>query len=776
MTGGSPGTSCIFQLILIAYVSRAPISKQINMFRILCSIFMALLCSLVQAQVPDVQLFNNSAYDYVEAVTSDAQGDVFVIGRYRDTTDFDFGPGVSALAPTTFPEEFFLAKYDSNCQLLWAKGFEAYGALFHLLSDNSGGIYVAGVVFSDSADLDPGPGTSIWHNDGYANYFILRLDANGNYLWGGMGNTVSDHWTYVMDMRLDINGDVLIQGLTEDLSLGYVNADVNPFAGTDSIADPYRGFLARISSSGQYLGKTSFRGGLYPVTSLAVDSLGFLFGVNFSGPFFINSTNLMHPNNAGSLILRMDRNNQVLWYKDIGTQSGQNYTRIDGLERDGEKNILVYGRFGGTIDLDPGPGVFNVTSPSGNGIFLQKLDSSGNFLWARHAVTVNAGSIVDWETMTLDTAGNVYISGEFGGDVDFDPLNGGDIRSTNVPITQGRDAFLQRYNSNGSLQGTHVLEGPGWQNIYGLWWDPVNELIAGGGFTDTTDFDLSQTAYNIAPSGVADGFLFKDFLRGSCVVFRDTLVAHVPTCNGSFTTPQGQVLTASGTYNEVVTDSNGCDSILTIFLTIENSQSEFLVDSTCGSYLGPSGQVWDSTGIYTDTLQTAAGCDSIIQIDLTVISLALQTSQSGDTLTASSNAGSYQWVNCDSGFASVSAAVLPQFVPTISGNYAVIASDGLCQDTSMCMNVTLVGMAPSTISDQIEVFPNPTQGKFRFRWPTDWEVKTLRIYDALGRMIQSAEVGEEHEMELDLSGPGGWYFLELEGSPVGKTLVKVLKL
>ena len=64
--------------------------------------------------------------------------------------------------------------------------------------------------------------------------------------------------------------------------------------------------------------------------------------------------------------------------------------------------------------------------------------------------------------------------------------------------------------------------------------------------------------------------------------------------------------------------STGCDSIITISLTVNNSAATSLNETVCDNYLSPGGNTYTVSGTYQDTLQTAAGCDSVITINLTV--------------------------------------------------------------------------------------------------------------------------------------------------------------
>lgn len=86
---------------------------------------------------------------------------------------------------------------------------------------------------------------------------------------------------------------------------------------------------------------------------------------------------------------------------------------------------------------------------------------------------------------------------------------------------------------------------------------------------------------------------------------------------GTYTAPSGNTYNSTGTYYDTIVNSNGCDSVITIDLTVNNTFSN-LTEVVCDQYTAPSGNVLDSTGIFTDTILNTAGCDSIITIDLTV--------------------------------------------------------------------------------------------------------------------------------------------------------------
>src|SRR5687768_10735326 len=98
------------------------------------------------------------------------------------------------------------------------------------------------------------------------------------------------------------------------------------------------------------------------------------------------------------------------WAKQVGGANVSASTPMQGIKLDGNGNIYCTITFTGTIDADPGPGVFNINS-TGNNSFRVKVDSGGNFIWAKEIPGI----------MSLDAAGNIYTTGTFNGTRDFDP-------------------------------------------------------------------------------------------------------------------------------------------------------------------------------------------------------------------------------------------------------------------------------------------------------------------------------------------------------------------
>jgi hypothetical protein len=122
-----------------------------------------------------------------------SSGDIVATGLFSGIIDFDPGPGTTEL------EEFgrldiFVMLLSPSGALEWALSFGSFD------DDNGNGVAVdaAGNVlvtggFSNFFDFDPGPGTAFECSNGGQDAFVLKLDADGNYLWSiAYGDTSQD--------------------------------------------------------------------------------------------------------------------------------------------------------------------------------------------------------------------------------------------------------------------------------------------------------------------------------------------------------------------------------------------------------------------------------------------------------------------------------------------------------------------------------------------------------------------------------------------------------
>lgn len=130
-----------------------------------------------------------------------------------------------------------------------------------------------------------------------------------------------------------------------------------------------------------------------------------------------------------------------LWVKSIGGTITENGTHS---ATDVSENLYITGSFEGTVDFDPGAGSHKLTAIGNKDIYIVKLDSKGNFIWAK-----SMGSSGDdmASSVTVDKFGDAYLTGNFEGTVDFDPSEGFYLLTSNG----SSDIFLQKLNPDGNI-------------------------------------------------------------------------------------------------------------------------------------------------------------------------------------------------------------------------------------------------------------------------------------------------------------------------------------
>ncbi len=179
-----------------------------------------------------------------------------------------------------------------------------------------------------------------------------------------------------------------------------------------------------------------------------------------------------------------------------------------------------------------------------------------------------------------------------------------------------------------------------------------------------------------------------------------------------------------------------------------------------------------TTGTYIDTLRSSQGCDSIVTTNLTVDTVGNKVSQNWLTFTSNVSGVNYQWVDCNNGYSPLAGETSQSFTVTTNGSYALITSDGSCNDTSACFVVNNVGLAENMLQN-IKVYPVPAGNKLYLNLPEEMENTEITISGMNGAQILNQTIVEagEHTLELDEIA-NGVYVLKLQHGPD----VRILKL
>jgi hypothetical protein len=168
---------------------------------------------------------------------------------------------------------------------------------------------------------------------------------------------------------------------------------------------------------GYGLGSTSYDAGVAVATS---PNGNVVLGATFRGTVDFDggpgATSLTTTPGGGVAIVTYDSLGALL---NAGSLDASTDLTLYDLHVGGNGRIHSVGYFSGMIDLDPGPGVMQVSGAGFANAYISVLDASGNYVWGGQLSGSGAG-IRAWDVDT-DALGNIYVGGTFTGTVDFDP-------------------------------------------------------------------------------------------------------------------------------------------------------------------------------------------------------------------------------------------------------------------------------------------------------------------------------------------------------------------
>ncbi|HRP59930.1 MAG TPA: hypothetical protein PK833_06535, partial [Vicingus sp.] len=187
-------------------------------------------------------------------------------------------------------------------------------------------------------------------------------------------------------------------------------------------------------------------------------------------------------------ISKLNSAGNFLWAKRMGgIDDGDGAYSIT---TDNIGNVYTTGVFYNTVDFDPGTSTYNLTSQGWEDIFISKLDANGNFVWAK-----SMGG-TSWDmgySIAIDNSGNVYTSGSFMGNVDFDP----GIGTFNFNSGGFTHTFISKLDANGTFMWAYNMGGA---NINSLTIDNSDNIVTTGWYMDNVDFDPDTSTYYLSPT------------------------------------------------------------------------------------------------------------------------------------------------------------------------------------------------------------------------------------------------------------------------------------
>lgn len=216
-------------------------------------------------------------------------------------------------------------------------------------------------------------------------------------------------------------------------------------------------------------------------------------------------------------------------------------------------------------------------------------------------------------------------------------------------------------------------------------------------------------------------------------------------CTGQTYFFNGVNHTTAGTFLDTLQNAAGCDSIITLNLSISNYTSGTTSASICqGESYAFNGTNLTTAGTYKDTLTVSGSCDSIVTLTLTVNPLptVAVTQTSVNSISATTGFSSYEWYLNGTLLTTTTTEVL---TVSANGSYTVKVTSGGCSAISTALNVQIQGIHDLSLS-QLKLYPNPANQQLTVEVP-NWNQLTegalVNIYDILGNVLVSEKLLDE---------------------------------
>ncbi|MBA3682148.1 MAG: SBBP repeat-containing protein [Bacteroidetes bacterium] len=457
-------------------------------------------------------------------VITDASGNIYTIGSFTGTVDFDPNATTANLT-SAGKKDVFVSKWTSAGNYVWAKQMgganDDWGSAIDL--DASANIYATG-TFSGNCDFNPSATTNTATVYGAQDAFICKWDVNGTYQWAfSMGGTQDD---YGYDVTVNAAGTSVFttgtfKGTSVDISPQCSCGTVNSLGQSDIF------IVKQAASSGGFQNSAVFGGTSYDspggITLDALDNV-YTTGSFGSACDFDPGPLTVSLGASGSNDGFISKLNSTLGYVFVKQFSGPSSESGSDIVLDPTGNIYVTGSFNDIVDFDPSAASYTVSCVGGTNsdAYVLKLDPIGNFVYVK---TWGSSNIGDYSSsIALDASANIYTTGSYWTTCDFDP-DAGVFNITSAGVT---DAFLHKLSCT---MPTTVTS------------NAANFTLCAGTAT--------SVPINITSTDIGTGYTWS--------VSGATGVVFSPS-TGTTTTMS---FTASSTFSVIITGTNACGTVTT---------------------------------------------------------------------------------------------------------------------------------------------------------------------------------------------------------------------
>lgn len=648
------------------------------------------------------------------------------------------GPN-SGAAIYLFDEEFELIRMDTL-------GGSGSDGLENVSATPDGGYIFTGYTDSDDGHLQ---GVNLDPNAINRYVWVVKTDADLNVEWQRVyGGKKSLDTTPSANFWLTYAGDRFQNGtsIIPTSDQGYLfsaTTTIDNGTGVDTSFGESDLWVAKLAANGDLQWGRVYGGpgmdGAYSIVEIT-DGNYVLLGsaIGYGG-----MVHTPHPGGVADLwALKLDAaNGDTLWTRSLGGE-GLEETFRNAMFTTADGGVVI----GGFTRSTMGDVLhFGQANKGVADVWVFKLDSDGEFVWNRVLGSANSD-----ESLTIAEA-----------------RDGGVIVAAR---TNAQDSGDVPPNAEGTEGTGHAV----W--MFKLAPCPQHVAVTAH-ICANEPYDLNGTL--ISEAGIYTASLQTTYGCDSIITLTLTTDPVVTTaleatiCSGETYTFGTQVLNATGLYTDTLTSLiTGCDSLLQLTLTVEPTDQVDLNAAICAgeNYLFHGVELTE-TGTFEHVLQNSGGCDSVVVLTLTVHALPSATITANGVVLSTGTFAGYQW-RLDG--EAIPGATAQTWTATENGTYSVdVTDENGCTATSVPFVLNSVGIASNASEDKLNIRPNPVHDRLWVDMPAAGHIT---LNDASGRVLARSYATSTGPTSLSVSDlPSGVYVLIVDMPERGRSTHRVVK-
>ena len=404
--------------------------------------------------------FGNTASESISDVAVDASGNIYLTGSFTGSISVD-GQSVTSAGNT----DFYVAKLSPEGSVLWFKsgGSSAVEEANAIAVDANGNVFVAGMS-NDYTSFEGNSYPSLGGKDG----FLLKLDTDGNFVFVRTIGCFNDDNAY----------DVVVDGSNNVIVTGHFNYALQ--VSSTSLFQTAKGandaFLVKFDNAGAFLWTIPYASSAHDYgRRVACDNAGNIYlAGEFKGTINIAGSTLQSPNDMNVYIAKFNPSGEVQWAAQRGA-SGDDAVKALAVTSTGD--------------------VYLAYKQSNTNPYIAKYSASGT---SQGTIAYSGSGTLDMADILCDTNGNIYITGNYSGTIEF-----GSTASTSSG--SGCDFYIIRYDSDGVINMRIFGNQNNANYIKSIAIDYANNVVAGGGFASSITMNSDTETSN----GQDDALLIK---------------------------------------------------------------------------------------------------------------------------------------------------------------------------------------------------------------------------------------------------------------------------